>query len=215
MTHPDEPQTIEQRIRSLWEAREREKAATLLLESYGREIFRFVLSRLHDHEASGEAFSRFTEDLWRGFDGFRWECSARVWSYTLARHATSRYIAEASRRREREVPLSSSSGLHDLAQKIRTHTLAAVRTEVKTRVEELRQQLPIDDQTLLILRVNRQLDWKEIARVMIKEGEATTDRAIEKEAVRLRKRFQGVKEKLRRLASEAGLLNEDPSRSEN
>jgi RNA polymerase sigma-70 factor, ECF subfamily len=205
--HPNEPQFIEREIRALCDAGEHEKAATRLLESYGPEIFRFLLSRLHDHDESGDVFSQFTEDLWRGFGGFRWECSIRAWSYMLARHAASRYVADARRRRAREEPLSPSSGLHDVAQKIRTQTLAIVRTEVKSRVNELREQLPLDDQTLLILRVNRRLDWKEIARIMIEEGEATTDRAIETEAARLRKRFQAVKEKLRRMASDAGLLN--------
>jgi RNA polymerase sigma-70 factor, ECF subfamily len=210
VTPPSNPESIEAQIRALCDAGEREKAATSILESYGREIFRFLLSRLHDHHASSEVFSQFTEDLWRGLDGFRWDCSARAWSYTLARHAASRYVAEVRRRRQREQPLSRSSGLHDVAQKIRTQTLAAVRTEVKSRVNELREQLPLDDQTLLILRVNRRLDWKEIARIMIDEGEATTDRAIETEAARLRKRFQAVKEKLRRMASDAGLLNDEP-----
>jgi RNA polymerase sigma-70 factor (ECF subfamily) len=210
VTGLSDPESIERQIRALCDAGEREKATTCLLESYGQEIFRFLLSRLHDHDASGEVFSQFTEDLWRGLGGFRWECSARAWSYTVARHAASRYVADARRRREREEPLSRISGLHDVAQKIRTQTLAAVRTEVKSRVNELREQLPLDDQTLLILRVNRRLDWKEIARIMIDEGEATTDRAIETEAARLRKRFQAIKEKLRRMASDAGLLNGEP-----
>lgn len=210
MTNPGDLEGIERQLRALCDAGEREKAATRLLESYGQEIFRFLLSRLHDHEASGEVFSQFTEDLWRGLAGFRWECSARAWSYTLARHAASRYVADARRRRAREEPLSRTAGLHDVAQKIRTQTLAVVRTEVKSRVNELREQLPLNDQTLLILRVNRRLDWKEIARVMIDEGEATTDRAIETEAARLRKRFQAIKEKLRGMASDAGLLNDEP-----
>jgi len=210
VTSHSDPESIERQIRALCNASELEKAATRLLESYGPEIFRFLLSRLHDHDASGEVFSQFTEDLWRGLGGFRWECSARAWSYTLARHAASRYIADARRRREREEPLSRSSGLHDVAQKVRTQTLAAVRTEVKSRVNELREQLPLDDQTLLILRVNRRLDWKEIARIMIDEGQATTDRAIDTEAARLRKRFQAVKEKLRRMAADAVILDNEP-----
>jgi RNA polymerase sigma-70 factor (ECF subfamily) len=159
-------------------------------------------------------FSQFTEDLWRGLGGFRWECSIRTWSYTLARHAASRYVADARRRRRRETPLSRSSELYDVAEKVRTQTLAAERTEVKSRVDQLREQLPVDDQSLLILRVKRRLDWKEIARVMIDEGEATTDRAIEKEAARLRKRFQAIKEKLRQMARDSGLLNQESSPSE-
>jgi hypothetical protein len=34
-----------------------------------------LLSRLRDQDGS-EVFSQFTEDLWRGLHGFRWECPA-------------------------------------------------------------------------------------------------------------------------------------------
>ena len=214
MTELSDREIIERQIRAFCGDGEREKAATLLLETYGREIFRFVLTRLRDEDAAGEVFSQFTEDLWRGLGGFRWQCSARTWSYTLARHATSRYVADAQRRREREQPFSRLSSLHDVEQRIRTETLAAARTEAKTRVAELREQLSLDDQSLLVLRVNRGLDWREIARVMIDEGEAETDAAIEKEAARLRKRFQLIKEKLRQMASDAGLANDEPGHVE-
>jgi RNA polymerase sigma-70 factor, ECF subfamily len=208
VTNSKDPLDIERQIRALFDAGKLENAATLLVESYGGEIFRFVLSRLRDHDATSEVFSQFTEDLWRGLGGFRWQCSARAWSYTLARHAASRYVARARRQRKREVRVSPS-GLHEVAAKIRTETLTAARTEVKSRVAELSEQLPLDDQTLLVLRVNRRLDWKEIARIMIDDGEATTERDLDKEAARLRQRFQAVKEKLRRLVAEAGLLNDE------
>jgi RNA polymerase sigma-70 factor (ECF subfamily) len=76
----------------------------------------------------------------------------------------------------------------------------------------LREQLPELERELLILRVNRQLAWLEIARIMT---EATTEAALnftdaelQTEAARLRKRFQKAKEKLRQLAEQAGLLAE-------
>jgi RNA polymerase sigma-70 factor, ECF subfamily len=213
MSEPSDPEVtrrelIEQTIRAHCAAGERDRATTLLLESYGPEIFRFVMSRLRDDEAASETFSQFTEDVWRGLDGFRWHCSARVWSYTLARHATSRTIAQVRRRRARERPLSHAGPISELGQKIRTQTMAAMRTESKKQIAELREKLPVDDQTLLILRVTRKLDWKEIARVMIDppEGRDATEREVDQVAARLRKRFQGVKEKLREMALEGGLL---------
>jgi RNA polymerase sigma-70 factor, ECF subfamily len=77
-----------------------------------------------------------------------------------------------------------------------------MRTEVKTRVAELCEKLPPDDQTLVLLRISRQLDWKEIARVMPDEKGEATDRALDKEAARFRQRFQVIKEKLRKMAAE-------------
>src|SRR5690349_1891713 len=98
MTIAAERDALEAQIRAFCEAGNKKKAATLLLEGYGREILGFLISRLRDRDAASEVFSMFTEDLWCGLDGFRWSCSARVWAYTLARHAASHYLREARRR---------------------------------------------------------------------------------------------------------------------
>jgi RNA polymerase sigma-70 factor (ECF subfamily) len=206
VTSPDERDALEARIRILCESGDRKQAATVLLEGYGREVLGFLVTRLRDRDAAGEVFSQFAEDVWRGLDGFRWQCTARVWCYTLARHAASRYIGDARRRRGRAVPLSHAGPLSQVAEKIRTATLTAARTETRTRIAQLRESLPVDDQTLLILRVNRKLGWKEIALVMLHEGEAPADGVLEKEAVRLRKRYQLAKDKLRQMAVEQGLI---------
>jgi RNA polymerase sigma-70 factor (ECF subfamily) len=183
----------------------KKKAATLLLEGYGREILGFLISRLCDRTAAEEVFSRFTEDLWRGLDGFRWRCTARVWAYTLARHAASHYIREARRRRARDLPISRAGPLSEIEERLRTETLASARTGASSQVARLRERLPADEQTLLILRINRKLAWTEIAQVMLHEGEVVEDSVLERESVRLRKRYQSAKEKLRKMALDAGL----------
>ncbi|HEX3772210.1 MAG TPA: hypothetical protein VHV30_15140, partial [Polyangiaceae bacterium] len=76
----------------------------------------------------------------------------------------------------------------------------------------LRESLPVEDQSLLILRINRKLDWKEIAQVMADEGGAVPDETLTKEAARLRKRYQLLKEKLRRMAIEQGIVPPDEER---
>jgi RNA polymerase sigma-70 factor (ECF subfamily) len=197
--------TLEERIRARCAAGDRKGAATAILKGYGRELLGFLIAHLRDHDAASEVFSQFTEDLWRGMDGFRWECSARVWSYTLIRHAASRYIKDARRRRGRHVPLSRAGPLSEIEGKIRTATLTAARTEARTRVSMLRESLPPDDQTLIILRIDRKLAWTEIAQVMLHEGTAASDAVLKKEAVRLRKRYQLAKDRLRQLARDQGL----------
>jgi len=203
---------LERRIRGYCEAGDQKRAATALLEGYGREVLGFLIARLRDRDAATEVFSQFTEDLWKGLGGFRWQCSARVWSYTLARHAASHYIHDVRRRRGRNVPLSRAGPLSAIEEKIRTATFTAARTEARSRVARLRESLPVEDQTLLILRVNRKLDWKEIAQVMAYEGERVEDDVLAKEAVRLRKRYQLAKDKLRRMALEQGLISPDRER---
>jgi RNA polymerase sigma-70 factor (ECF subfamily) len=203
---------LESRIRAHFDAGDKKRAATKLLEGYGREVLGFLIARLRDRDAATEVFSQFTEDLWKGLDGFRWQCSARVWAYTLARHAASRYISDAHKRRARNLPLSRAGPLSAIEEKIRTATLAAARTESRTRLAQLRESLHIEDQTLLILRVNRKLDWKDIARVMSYEGKVVADAALQKEAVRLRKRYQLAKDRLRRMALEQGLIPSEGDR---
>ena len=207
---PDTPE--EERIRSAFVRGDLEGAATALLETYGSEIFGFLLVRLRDPELASEAFADFTEDLWRGLADFRWVCSARAWAYTLARHAASRIIRQRRRRGARVVPLSNAGPLSELAERVRSETAVALQTRTRNRIVELREQLPIGDQMLLMLRVNRGLPWLDIARIM---ASSSVDAAIDlptetltTEASRLRKRFQKAKEKLRRLATEAGLLTD-------
>jgi RNA polymerase sigma-70 factor (ECF subfamily) len=206
VTAPEDREGLEQRIRALCETGDKKRAATLLLEGYGREVFGFLVARLRDREAASDVFSQFTEDLWRGLEGFRWQCSARVWSYTLARHAASRYIDDVRRRRGRNVPLSRAGPLSEIAERIRTGTRAGAQTEARSRIAQLRESLPVDDQTLLILRVNRKLGWREIAQIMLRDGESPNDEELAKEAARLRKRYQLAKDKLRQMAVEQGLV---------
>ena len=204
-TAADARAALERKIRRHCDAGEKRRAATVLMEGYGREIFGFLVTHLRDHDAASEVFSRFSEALWKGLDGFGWRCSARVWSYTLARHAASRYLLEARRRRRHDVPLSRAGPLSEIEERIRTATLADAQTVSRSRIAELRKRLPIDDQTLLVLRINRKLSWTEIAQVMFHEGEVVEDSVLQKESVKLRKRYQSAKDKLRKMAVEAGL----------
>jgi RNA polymerase sigma-70 factor (ECF subfamily) len=176
------------------------------LEGYASEIFGFLLARLRDREAAQEVFSQFTEDLWRGLAGFRWRCSARAWAYTLARNAASSYCDDMRRRRVRHVPLSEAGPLSAIAEKIRTATLPSAGSEAKGQLARLRERLSADDQMLLILRINRKLAWAEIAQIMLHKGEMADQSALEKEAIRLRKRCQLAKEKLQKMALKEGLV---------
>ena len=206
MIDATEREVLERRIREQLEGGDKKGAATTLLEGYGREVLAFLISRLRDRDAAAEVFSHFTEELWKSLDTFRWQCPARVWAYALARHTASRHIEDAQRRRRRQVPLSRAGPLSAIEEKVRTATLSSMRTEARTRVAALRESLPAEDQMLVVLRVNRRLDWKEIAQVMTYDGQPASDAVLDKESARLRKRFQLVKERLQRMAVEQGLV---------
>jgi len=71
----------------------------------------------------------------------------------------------------------------------------------------LRDALDPDDRTLLVLRVDRGLSWEEVARVML-GVETTADADLSRESDRLRKRYQLLKDELRRQARDLGLVDE-------
>ncbi len=181
-------------------------AATLLIRRYGPEIYGFLAAQLRDETAAAEAFSSFTEDLWRGLPGFQGRSSLRVWSYTLARNAATRHVVAPHRRRDRNVPLSEAAELVDLAERVRTETLPFLRTEAKAKLAEIRQRLSPDECALLVLRVDRGLDWTDVARILFPEDVALSDGDLRTLVARLRKRFQAVKTKVRRMAKDAGLF---------
>jgi RNA polymerase sigma-70 factor, ECF subfamily len=78
---------------------------------------------------------------------------------------------------------------------------AAIVRWIVPRVAKLRAELDPEDQTLLILRVNRQLPWRDIARIMTDEGDASDDDELKRRAAALRKRFERLKEELRAKAA--------------
>lgn len=181
-------------------------AATRAIEGYGPEIFGFLLALHRDEQDAGDVFSIFSEQLWKGLRGFSWTCTLRAWAYTIARHASYRFARNARRDAKRHAPLDDSSEAGALAARVRTATITYLRTEQKDRFAELRASLPADDQTLLVLRVDRKLPWDDLARIMLSEEPTVDDAAIKKESARLRKRFQLVKEKLLEMGREAGLV---------
>jgi RNA polymerase sigma-70 factor, ECF subfamily len=77
------------------------------------------------------------------------------------------------------------------------------REEVRRQgIERLRAMLTPEERTLLVLRLDRDLSWREVAIVLEEEqGEPVEEAA-------LRKRFERVKERLVRLARDEGLVEE-------
>jgi len=109
-------------------------------------------------------------------------------------------------RYRKRVAVADSGLVSRLEQQVRTTTLPFLRSQTKSRLSELRNTLPMEDQMLLILRIDRSLGWNEIAQVI--GAEAIPEAELARESARLRKRFQLVKDRLRELAKAEGLLEE-------
>jgi len=201
---PDEVATDEKDLRGAWDAGDFHAVARLTFERYGPEILGILAAHLRSTSDAGEVFSLWVEDLLRGLPGFQWRCSLRAWAHRIARNAAVRWATAGARRPERNVPIESSSVL-DVADQVRSSTLVYLRTEVKSEVRRLREELPEIDQMLIILRVDKGMEWPEVAAALADEDLASDD--LKRESARLRKRFQLATEKLRELARERGLLD--------
>jgi RNA polymerase sigma-70 factor, ECF subfamily len=190
-----EREDLEQRLRVACEAARWAEAATVALEGYGPELYRFLAAITRKGDDATESYARFCEYLWSGLPRFRWASSFRTWAYALARHAWWHEMRDPGRRAERRVPLSDAA-VAEIAELVRTRTQTFLRTEKKDQLAALRDRLDPDDQTLLILRVDRDMAWRDIARV-IGDLDDDSDAAISKRAAALRKRFERLKADLR------------------
>jgi RNA polymerase sigma-70 factor (ECF subfamily) len=198
---------LERGILGHLEAGDHGRATEAAIRGYGPEILGF-LAAMHREDAE-EMFSLFCEGVWRGLPTFERKCSFRTWAYAIARKVSLHYRRDAGRRAARNAPLPTGSALSALSaveQKVRTETLSFLRTERRTRLVELRDSLPRDDRTLLMLRVDRKLAWNELVEVLHDGAEPLSPEALKREAARLRKRFQLVKEKLYEMARREGLV---------
>ena len=185
------PKGAEARIRSAWDSGNLAAATTEALRLYGPEVLGFLVAVHREESAADEAFSIFTERLGRGIARFGWKSSVRTWLYILARNASSDELrAKARDRRRRASP--EEAPISQIAARVRTETLSILRTAKRNAISQLRDELPQEDRMLLVLRVDRDLAWIEIARVF----GAESDEDVTRESARLRKRFQLVKLRL-------------------
>lgn len=145
-----------------------------------------------------DVFSATSESLWLSLASFRWDCSVRTYAYTIARHAAFKHLRDPQRRR-RSAPLSDPS-VQAVVADVRSRTATYLRTESRDKIAALRAELEPDDQTLLILRVNRKLGWRDIAKIM-SDGEAEEEGSLARRTAALRKRFERLKIELRARAA--------------
>ena len=186
---------LEQRIQQHLARGELDEASTAAISRYGPAILGF-LSTLLDEDDARDVFSIFAENLWRGLGSFRGECSLRAWAYRLAWHAVSRYRRDPYRKRRERLPTTAASRL---AASLNPSSGLAPGGRHES-LGRLRESLEPEERTLLVLRIDKELDWEEIATVLSAEGRPIS-------TVALRKRFERLKHKLARLARRQGFLD--------
>jgi RNA polymerase sigma-70 factor (ECF subfamily) len=201
-----ERDALEQAIRSRCDQGDLAGAATVAIRGYGDELFGFIAALHRSEDDASEVFARVAERLWSGLGGFGWQSSFRTWAYAVARNESRYYRRGEGLRARRNAPLPDGSDLSEVVAEVRSRTITFLRTEQRTRLAELRDSLPPDDRALLVLRIDRELSWIDLARVLHGDEEPLGEEALKRESARLRKRFQLVKDRLREMARREGLL---------
>src|SRR5512142_150550 len=171
-------------------------AAEAILRDHGPGVMGYLLTVLRNEADAGEVFSQCSLDLWRGLPAFRGDCPLRVWAYRLAWHAAARHLRDPFRQRGRRLETGEISRIVD---EVRSSVLLGRREAQQRGIDRLRDRLFPEERALLVLRLDRDLSWREVASVLSTEGEVVDEPA-------LRKRFERLKAKLAQLAREEGLL---------
>jgi RNA polymerase sigma-70 factor, ECF subfamily len=201
---------LEAAIRARAEAGDFSGAADAAMRGYGREVYELLAALHRNDDDAREVFSLFAEGIFRSLPGFAWHCSFRTWAYAVARKSSLRFRRDARRRNRRLAELPEGSALSALAEEVRSATVSYLKTAGKSRFAALRESLPPEDQELLMLRVDRQLAWIELAEVLHEDDDVPlAGDALKREAARLRKRFQLLKERLYEMGRREGLVRDD------
>ena len=169
-------------------------AATVAIRELGPAVARYLRGMLRVEADATDAFSDWAESLWAGIGSFEGRSSFRAWAFRLAFNSALNLNDRAHRRRERRLATSEASLL---AAEVRTTALTYERR--RRRLDELRAELAGDEQTLMFLRVDQQLPWHDVAAVL-------SGRSTPVDSAAVRKRFERVKDKLRKLALDRGLI---------
>lgn len=171
-------------------------AAEEVIRAHAGRIRQYLLAILRDRDAADDASSLWCEWVLRGIAGYRGDAPLRTWAYGVAHNAARRVRSDAFRRRRCSLSRARSSRLPDPPPS------SAARRERTGRVlEAIRARLSLDDQGLLALRVDHALDWDAVAAILSPQPGEPPIRAAA-----LRKRFERLKERIRRLARAAGAL---------
>ena len=174
-----------------------DEAASLGIRALGPLILGYLRAVVRDRDDADDAFARFAENFWVSLSTFRGECSIKTWAYRLAWQAALRVLEDPYRRRREPLLTTEASRI---AAVVRSQTSLERDDAAEARVERLRRALQPDEQTMIILRFDRDLSWSEVGQVLADGGVAVDEGA-------LRKRFERLKKRLRELAVAEGLVD--------
>lgn len=197
---------LEYAIREAHERGAFREAVKIAIAGYGPELYGFIFGLLRRRrDDTNEVFALFCDNVEKGLPGFKWRSTFRTWAYVLARNAILTFRRNKARERRRRRPLSDVCA-EVLVHVSRISTDEWRKSSVQRAFRDLRRELSEEDQMILILRIDRRLSWEDVARVTIGNEIAEDVEALRKETNRVKVRFGRLKEQLREIAINVGLV---------
>lgn len=199
-----EQDQLEGQIRQALQQNDLRRAAERIVEGYGPQLLGYLIHTMRQEADASEVFSQFCEELLRALERFEGRSSVRTWAYRLATRLRGRWWKDPYRRRTQRLATDEISRLE---QQVRSQTLPYLRSELQERFALMRAQLDPEEQSLLTLRLDKGMSWPEIAEILAGGDGDLLDEERRSKAASLRQRFKRLKDKIRELAREQGLLD--------
>ena len=168
-------------IRTLHTSKNDTAGALLALETYGGELHAFLAAAAQHTAQADAAYAELCHDVWRSFVMFRWGASLRTWLYVLAYEALLRIELRVVSDRPRTC--YEVDALLDRAR----------AASVRWQYTGLRERLDREERALLVLKIDRNLSWKDVVEV------------LDIEELSLRMRLDKIKTRVKTLAREANV----------
>lgn len=185
---PADWREADERARGLIAAGRYAEATELAARELGPEILAYVHVLTRDVDDANEAYAQFLLRLTEKLPSFRAEASLKAWMYAIARNAALDLVRAG---KKHHVRLSQAPSI---AETPRSTVPPHLLSENLRRLRSLFESLPDDDRELMVLRVDRNLPWRDIAAILEPDrGGAELERA----AAGLRKRFERIKALIR------------------
>lgn len=181
-------------LRALHERGAYAECLTAALARYGDELRGFTRARLDDGEVA-EPWAEICAAWVEGLPRFQWRSSLRTWLYQVARHTLIRH---RERRRTSHLPLSQ---VPEPIAPAPSEVPSFLGDRAQAQLQRIRAGLDDEDRSLLYLRIDRGLDWREVAAALAEPG-ADEEELVRRSAA-LRKRFERLKAQLKAELSEA------------
>ena len=175
---------VESRIRNHLDCGQLLAAVESFIVGYGPSILNSLRRQLRNEETAQEVFSEFCALLCEELQGFRWQSAALTWGMQVARNAGIRRCKQDQLRRLRHVSMDHALVRGDEAAEPQTDPYQ--RTPVRSRLQEIIDSLPEEEQTMLHLIHVQSASWRDVDQILYGP---TDEREVHKRTVNLRQRY--------------------------